>query len=46
MTNPGEHYYYNYDSSIMAIIAFRIYYDIYGYYYTIISIIASAFRTI
>jgi hypothetical protein len=44
--NPGEHYYYTYDSSIIAIMTFRIYYasDTYGYYYTIITIIA--FRTI
>ncbi len=38
--NPGKHYYYTYDISIIAIMAFRIYYDTYGYYDTIISIIA------
>ena len=40
--NPGKHYYYTYDSSIIAIMnrTFRIFYDTYGYYYTIVSIIA------
>ncbi len=38
--NPWKHYYYTYDSSIIAIMTFHIYYDTYGYYYTIMSIIA------
>ncbi len=40
LEDPGKHYYYTYDISIMAIIAFRIYYNTYGYYDTIMSIIA------
>ncbi len=36
---PRQHYYCTYDSSIIAIITFQIYYDTYCYYYTIIFII-------
>jgi hypothetical protein len=38
--NHGKHYYYTYDISIIAIITVRVYYDTYGYYDIIISIIA------
>ncbi len=38
--NSSKHYYYTYDISIIAIMTFQIYYDTYGYYDTIISIIA------
>ncbi len=38
--NPGKHYYYTYDISIMAIMTFWIYYDTYVYYNTIRSIVA------
>ena len=41
---PGKHYYYTYDITIIAIMTIWIYYDTYGYYDTIISIIA--FRTV
>ncbi len=38
--NPGKHYYYTYEISIIAIMTFPIYDDTYGYYDTMISIIA------
>ncbi len=38
--NPGKHYYYTYDISIIAIITVQVYYDTYDYYDIIISIIA------